>query len=233
MLVFDLDGTLIDSSRDLCNSVNAALVEVGRPELPHELIVSYVGDGAAMLVRRALGDPGDVDSQPGSVASGDELFHRAFEFFLSYYRLHKLDYTRAYPGVMEALEEIRARHPELPMAVLTNKPVLPSREICRALGLDRFFFQNYGGNSFASKKPDPEGLLTLIAEANAARGEVAEIVPAGVVMVGDSDVDVLTAKRCGARSLGCEFGLAVHAMKLAGPDAMVARASEWPGALGL
>ena len=76
-------------------------------------------------------------------------------------------------------------------------------------------------------------MLTLIAEANAARGEVAEIVPAGVVMVGDSDVDVLTAKRCGARSLGCEFGLAVHAMKLAGPDAMVARASEWPGALGL
>lgn len=249
LLVFDLDGTLIDSSLDLCNSVNAAMTHVGRPGLPNALIASYIGDGAAMLVRRALGDPGDLDSGPTarghSAAEGDELFHRAFEFFLTYYRAHKLDNTTLYEGVFRALQEIRERHPNLPMAVLTNKPVIPSREICAALAIAPFFFQNYGGNSFATKKPDPAGLLALIAEASelaAARGgtrklhkrqNYSAILPAEVVMIGDSDADVLTARRCGARSLGCGFGLAPAALAAAQPDAMVAHARDWPAALGL
>jgi phosphoglycolate phosphatase len=230
LLVFDLDGTLIDSSRDLCNSVNAALVHVGRPELPNELISSYIGDGAAMLVRRALGDPNDLDSQQPADSAND-LFHRAFDYFLDYYRVHKLDFTLPYPGVMDSLSTIRARHPHLPMAVLTNKPVIPSRAICEALGLAPFFFQNYGGNSFPTKKPDPEGLITLIAEAS-----VLMSTPIGskdTVMIGDSDVDVLTARRCGARSLGCSFGLAPHTLALANPDITVTSALEWPTALGL
>jgi phosphoglycolate phosphatase len=230
LLVFDLDGTLIDSSRDLCNSVNATLAHVGKPELPNELISSYIGDGAAMLVRRALGDPGDLDSQDPADSS-DDLFRRAFAYFLEFYRDHKLDFTLPYPGVIDSLAAIRAQHPHLPMAVLTNKPVIPSRAICDALGLAPFFFQNYGGNSFPTKKPDPEGLLALIAEANA-RGPVL-ITAADTVMIGDSDVDVLTARRCGARSLGCEFGLAPHALALAKPEATVAHASDWPTALGL
>jgi len=230
LLVFDLDGTLIDSSRDLCNSVNATLVHVGKPELPHELISTYIGDGAAMLVRRAIGDPGDLDSQNPADSTGD-LFHRAYEYFLDYYRAHKLDHTLTYPGVLESLTAIRILHPHLPMAVLTNKPVVPSRAICEALGLAPFFFQNYGGNSFPTKKPDPEGLLTLIAEANALGAN--HITPADTVMIGDTDIDVLTARRCGARSLGCSFGLAPHALALAHPDVTVAHASEWPTALGL
>ena len=230
LLVFDLDGTLIDSSRDLCNSVNAALVHVGKPELPNELISSYIGDGAAMLVRRALGDPNDLDSQQPA-DSADDLFHRAFDYFLDYYRVHKLDFTLPYPGALDALTAIRSRHPHLPMAVLTNKPVIPSRAICEALGLAPFFFQNYGGNSFPTKKPDPEGLLTLIAEANIIASVA--ITPADTVMIGDSDVDVLTARRCGAGSLGCAFGLAPHALALAQPDLTVAHASEWATALGL
>jgi len=230
LLVFDLDGTLIDSSRDLCNSVNAALVHVGKPELPNELISSYIGDGAAMLVRRALGDPNDLDSQQPA-DSVDDLFHRAFAYFLDYYRVHKLDFTLPYPGVLESLTAIRDRHPHLPMAVLTNKPVIPSRAICAALGLAPFFFQNYGGNSFPTKKPDPEGLLTLITEANIIASVT--ITPADTVMIGDSDVDVLTARHCGARSLGCAFGLAPHALALAQPDLTVAHASEWPAVLGL
>ena len=230
LLVFDLDGTLIDSSRDLCNSVNAALTHVGKPELPNELISSYIGDGAAMLVRRALGDPGDLDSQRPT-DEPEDLFHRAFAHFLEFYRVHKLDFTLPYAGVLSSLAAIRTRHPHLPMAVLTNKPVIPSRAICEALGLAPFFFQNYGGNSFPTKKPDPEGLLMLIAEANAL-GPI-HITPADTVMIGDSDVDVLTARRCGARSLGCAFGLAPHALALAQPDASVAHASEWPTALGL
>jgi phosphoglycolate phosphatase len=230
LLVFDLDGTLIDSSRDLCNSVNATLAHVGKPELPNELISSYIGDGAAMLVRRALGDPGDLDSQDPADSS-DDLFRRAFAYFLEFYRDHKLDFTLPYPGVIDSLAAIRAQHPHLPMAVLTNKPVIPSRAICDALGLAPFFFQNYGGNSFPTKKPDPEGLLALIAEANA-RGPVL-ITAADTVMIGDSDVDVITARRCGARSLGCEFGLAPHALALAKPEATVVHASDWPTALGL
>lgn len=230
LLVFDLDGTLIDSSRDLCNSVNAALVHVGKPELPNELISSYIGDGAAMLVRRALGDPGDLDSQRPS-DEPEDIFHRAFEHFLSYYRVHKLDFTLPYPGVLESLTAIHSRHPHLPMAVLTNKPVVPSRAICEALGLAPFFFQNYGGNSFPTKKPDPEGLLALIAEANAMVSVA--ITPSDTVMIGDSDVDVLTARRCGTRSLGCTFGLAPHTLALAQPDLTVAHASEWPATLGL
>jgi phosphoglycolate phosphatase len=228
LLVFDLDGTLIDSSLDLCNSVNAALTHVGKPVLPNALIASYIGDGAAMLVRRALGDPGDLDS---FTPDEDYLFHRAFDFFLSYYRIHKLDNTRAYAGVLEALTTIRATHPSLPMAVLTNKPVNPSRDICVALDLAPFFFQNYGGNSFVTKKPDPAGLLTLIAEAGTLISSA--ITPEETVMIGDSDVDILTARRAGARSVGCTFGLAPHSLAAAQPDLSVDHPSEWPRVLGL
>lgn len=235
LLVFDLDGTLIDSSLDLCNSVNAAMAAVGKPALPNAVIASYIGDGAAMLVRRALGDPGDLDARDPD--TGEALFHRAYEHFLTHYRAHKLDNTTCYDGVLATLETIRAQHPALPMAVLTNKPVVPSREICAALGLAPFFFQNYGGNSFSTKKPDPEGLLTLIAEANALLTahppDHPPIEPADVVMIGDSDVDVLTARRCGARAVGCLFGLAPHTLEAAQPDVLVKRPSEWPSALRL
>jgi phosphoglycolate phosphatase len=231
LLVFDLDGTLIDSSVDLCNSVNAALKYVQKPSLPNELIASYIGDGAAMLVRRALGDPGDLDGlRP---ADGDELFRRTFEFFLGYYHEHKLDNTRCYDGVVEALTTIRARHAWLPMAVLTNKPVNPSRAICEALGIAPFFFQNYGGNSFETKKPDPAGLLRLMAEAASLLYKPGALLADEVVMIGDSDVDVLTARRCGVRSLGCTFGLAPVALAAAKPDATVDHPLEWPAALGL
>jgi phosphoglycolate phosphatase len=231
LLVFDLDGTLIDSSVDLCNSVNAALEYVQKPSLPNALIASYIGDGAAMLVRRALGDPGDLDGLRPS--KGDDLFRRTFEYFLCYYREHKLDNTRCYDGVVEALTQIRSRHPSLPMAVLTNKPVIPSREICRALGIAPFFFQNYGGNSFETKKPDPGGLLTLMEEATSLLGGEGPLLADQVVMIGDSDVDVLTARRCGVRSLGCTFGLAPVALAASEPDSTVDHPLEWPEALGL
>jgi phosphoglycolate phosphatase len=115
--------------------------------------------------------------------------------------------------------------------------VNPSRDICAALGLAPFFFQNYGGNSFATKKPDAEGLLTLMAEAEALlRARDAGAMPletAEVSMIGDSDVDVLTARRAGVRSVGCLFGLAPHTLQAAKPDALVRHPSEWAEALGL
>jgi phosphoglycolate phosphatase len=218
LIVFDLDGTLIDSRQDLCNSINAMLAHFGKPELPEAVIASYIGDGASMLVRRALGDPeGDVHDE--------EFVAEALGFFLQYYKVHKLDFTYVYPGVMEALAAIRTARPEVLMAVLTNKPVNPSRAICDHFGLSAYFFQNYGGNSFHTKKPDPHGLLTLIAEASAIAG--AEVLPGETLMVGDSDIDVLTARGAGARSVGCRFGLAPHSLETAEPDFLVDSASEW------
>lgn len=231
LLVFDLDGTLIDSSLDLCNAVNAMLEHLGKSPLPNPTIAGYIGDGAAMLVRRALGDPGDLDSG----APDQTQLRIALDYFIAWYRIHKLDNTTAYPGVLSALETIRSSWPHILMAVLTNKPVNPSREICRQLGLAPFFFQNYGGDSFPTKKPDSQGFLTLIAEANAilvSRSEPA-LQPEEVVMIGDSDVDIITGRRCGARTVGCTFGINPHALVAAEPDTTVHHASEWSTALGL
>src|SRR5580692_11078259 len=183
LLVFDMDGTLIDSRIDLCNSVNATLVHFGKPELPEAVISSYIGDGASLLVRRAFGDPeGDIHDE--------EYVTEALTFFLDYYRIHKLDYTYLYPGVLESLEAIHTTRPDVLMAVLTNKPVKPSRDICDHFGLSRFFFQNYGGNSFHTKIPDPHGLKSLITEAGAIAGRA--ITPDEVIMIFYSDDTAIT-----------------------------------------
>ena len=219
LLVFDLDGTLIDSGTDLCNSVNATLAHFGKPQLPQAVIAGYIGDGASLLVRRAFGDPeGDIHDE--------EYVTKALTFFLDYYRIHKLDNTFLYPGVFESLEAIRSAQPGALMAVLTNKPVKPSRDICAHFGLEPFFFQNYGGNSFHTKKPDPHGLETLIAEASAIAGS--GIAPAETVMIGDTDVDVLTARNCGARSIGCTFGLKPHSLTEVPPDHLAHTPADWP-----
>src|SRR5271167_744846 len=131
LVIFDLDGTLIDSRLDLVHSVNAALRHIGRPELPDDVIASYVGDGAPILIQRALG--GDAVDQ--------ELVKRGLQFFLSYYREHKLDHTTVYDGVRGALAAVQQAPNAAPrkLAVLSNKPVVPSRAIVEALGLGLFF----------------------------------------------------------------------------------------------
>jgi phosphoglycolate phosphatase len=214
LLVFDLDGTLIDSAKDLCNSVNAMLLHCGLEPLPDKQIASFIGDGVLMLVRRALGV--EVGAQI------DEAFlNDAYEFFLNYYRDHKLDFTYAYAGVLDALSAVstgpygRRRA----MTVLTNKPVRPARAICEALGLAPHFMSIYGGNSFASKKPDPEGMRALMAEAGAA--------PEETVLIGDSNVDVQTARNAGVWSIGCTFGLSPHSLEILQPDILVDSPSDW------
>ena len=208
LLVFDLDGTLIDSGADLCASVNAMLRHYGKPELPQEIISTYIGDGAAKLVGRALGEPENCD-----------FLDSAVTYFLDYYREHKLDHTYVYPGVFASLASLRPRS----MAVLTNKPIGPSQAICDGLGLTPYFFRIYGANSFATKKPDPEGLLALMREAGAT--------PEETLMIGDSDVDVLTARNAGAWSMGCSYGLSPHTLAIVTPDCLVESPSAWPLAL--
>ena len=204
LLIFDLDGTLVDSRLDLANSINAMLRHYSKPELPLEVIASYIGDGAPMLVRRSLGDPDD-----------ESYVQSALEFFLLYYREHKLDNTFVYPGIKEALDSIRASRngAETKMAVLSNKPVNPSRAIVEALGLGPYFFQVYGGNSFHTKKPDPAGVQALLQESG---------VPAQqAVVIGDSDIDVLTARNARTYSVGVNYGFAPHTFVDAAPDVLV------------
>jgi phosphoglycolate phosphatase len=214
LLVFDLDGTLIDSGADLCASVNAMLRHYGRTTLPQAVISAYIGDGAARLVSRSLGDPADK-----------AFLDAALTYFLDYYREHKLDQTYVYPGVFASLDSLRLEPAGAPrsMAVLTNKPIGPSQAICDSLGLSPYFFRNYGGNSFATKKPDPEGLHALIREAG--------VTPQETLMIGDSDVDVLTARNAGAWSMGCSYGFSPHTLASAPPDCLVDSPSDWPLAL--
>ena len=221
LLVFDLDGTLIDSAQDLCNSVNATLAQFGRPILADETVAGYIGNGALMLVRRAF-------IQDDGHEPDEATIQKAYAFFLDYYREHKLDYTCAYEGVLEALAALRAVHeqpgtPRRAMAVLTNKPVRPARAICEALGLAPYFLNIYGGNSFNTKKPDPEGLFVLMQEAGAR--------PEETVVIGDSQVDVQTARNAGAWSIGCTFGLAPGSLEAIPPDVLVDSPLDWTDAL--
>jgi phosphoglycolate phosphatase len=221
LLVFDLDGTLIDSAQDLCNSVNATLEKFNRPHLSDELIAKYIGNGALMLVRRAF-------AADDGVEPSEDLLAEAYKYFLDYYREHKLDYTYAYEGVLEALDALHKVHDQLEasprtMAVLTNKPVRPAQAICEALGLAPYFLNIYGGNSFATKKPDPEGLLTLMKEA--------DVKPEETVMIGDSQVDVQTARNAGAWCIGCTFGLAPGSLEVIPPDILVDSPVDWTEAL--
>jgi phosphoglycolate phosphatase len=186
-LIFDLDGTLIDSKLDLIHSVNAMLRELGRGELKEETISAYIGHGAPKLVARALGENG-----------AEEERQRALDFFLRYYESHKMDTTSAYPGVAETLEKLAS----VPMAVLTNKPVRISVRILDAMGLSRYFRAIYGGNSFLTKKPDPLGARTILRELGAEPGEA--------LLVGDSEVDEQTARNAGMMAAAVNYGFGVH-----------------------
>jgi phosphoglycolate phosphatase len=221
LLVFDLDGTLIDSAQDLCNSVNATLSHFGRDPLSDAEIAGFIGDGALMLVRRAF-------NKANGAAVDEDSLNTAYAFFLDYYRAHKLDFTYAYAGVLEALAALHDLH-QLPagaarrMAVLTNKPVRPANDICNALGLAPYFLRIYGGNSFSTKKPDPAGLIALMDEAGATPDET--------VMIGDSHVDVLTARNAGVWCIGCTFGLSPETLTTNQPDILVDSPEEWTAAL--
>src|SRR5260370_15824671 len=186
-LIFDLDGTLIDSKRALIHSVNAMLRELKRPQLAADTISGYIGHGAAQLVARAM----------GGTATEEELKH-ALQFFLGYYEEHKMDSTCAYPGVPVTLTQLS----HLPMAVLTNKPVRISVRILNTLGLAKYFRVIYGGNRFESKKPDPFGANKNLQEVSIEAREA--------LIIGESEVDVQTARNAGTRAAALNYGFCVH-----------------------
>lgn len=199
LLIFDLDGTLIDSKLDLANSVNATRAWMDLPVLPLETVSTYVGHGAPTLIRRVL---------PGV---SEEVLASALKYFLDYYRDHMLDATTLYPGVREALD--RLHDAGVPMAVLTNKPVRFSVSLVEGLGLDMHFFRIYGGNSFEEKKPHPCGIQALMGESGAA--------PDRTVMVGDSAVDVRTARNAGVQACGVTWGFQPETFAKDPPDFLI------------
>jgi phosphoglycolate phosphatase len=205
VLMFDLDGTLIDSRLDLVHSVNATLRHMGRPELPEKEISRLVGSGAAILVQRALGK-----------GASEEESQRGLEYFLSYYREHMLDHTVTYSGVREGLEMLKHR----PMAVLTNKPVKFSQAILDGLGLARYFRVVYGGNSFSTKKPDPAGARAVLQDF--------QVSPEEAMLVGDSEVDVRTARNAGVWCCGVSYGLGPEGFRAHPPDLLLDSLTELP-----
>lgn len=204
LLIFDLDGTLIDSSHDLALAMNAARERFGRPPLDPNLIFSYVGNGIPMLVRRAMGPD-----------ASEELIRDAIAYFRAFYEQHATDRTRFYPGICEAVHQLSATHT---LAILTNKPERISREIIAFLGMEDHFTQIYGGDSFATKKPDPVGIETLTSELAVPREQT--------LMIGDSGVDVRTARNAGVRSCGVAWGFQPDTFEADPPDLMIRHPAE-------
>ena len=175
------------------------------PGLPDELVASYVGNGAPVLIRRAMGPE-----------TSDQDVDRALEYFIRHYHDHCLDATRLYPGALDVLKA--AREKRIHLAVLTNKPVRISNVILDGLGLEGVFFRVYGGNSFAAKKPDPIGIETLREETS--------VVAERTVMVGDSSVDIQTARNAGVYSVGLTYGLQPESLREVPPSLLLDRMED-------
>jgi len=208
LIVFDLDGTLIDSRQDLAHATNRLLAESGAAPLPDDDIVAMVGEGAAVLVRRAL-----------SAAALDVDPSAALARFLEIYDSCLLDSTRAYPGIEDALAGLDGT---VGLAVLTNKPERATRRILEGLRLLRFFGDAVlGADSRFPRKPDPAALLHLAARAGAS--------PDTTLMVGDSRVDLETARRAGTAICLAKYGFGYRfdAADLTGAEHVV----EEPAAL--
>lgn len=192
-VIFDADGTLIDSKDDIAVAVNHALKVMGRPTLPHQQIYRYIGHGGLVLVASALrgGEP-VLHPDPALQAEGKE----ALKHFLAYYSQHPVDHTRLFPGVAETLAELSRRGKKL--AVATNKDLALTRQILRQLQTESYFSIILGDGNAPARKPDPEIIREILRSF--------DVPPSAAVMVGDSDVDVQTARNAGTAAIGLTYG---------------------------
>lgn len=203
VLIFDLDGTLVDSKTDLTASVNHIRQQFDLPVLTEAEIARFIGNGALMLIRRVLG----AKATEANVQAG-------LQMFLSYYRAHMLDCTALYPGVRETLERLA----DCKLAVLTNKPVHFSCAMLDGLGIYKHFAAVYGGNSFDHKKPDPVGVFQILSDTKGNRERT--------WMIGDSSVDVLTGRNAGIKTCGVTYGYATETFKDVPPDFLIDNFSD-------
>ena len=203
VLTFDLDGTLVDSKKDLTASVNHIRQQFDLPILTEDEIARFIGNGALMLIRRALGPK-----------ATEENVQTGLQMFLSYYRAHMLDCTTLYPGVRETLDVLT----DCRLAVLTNKPVHFSCAMLDGLGIYKHFAAVYGGNSFDQKKPDPVGIYQILSDTKGHRLKT--------WMIGDSAVDVLTGRNAGVSTCGVTYGYATETFKDVPPDYLIDNFSD-------
>ena len=199
-VVFDLDGTLVDSLRDIGAAVNDALAQVapGTPPLAFAEIHSFVGDGPEVLLTRSL-----------AAACLEQRVEDVLPLYLAAYHRRMLETTAFYPGVLEALDGLR----DLSLAVLTNKPGDLSRALLLGLGEAHRFALIWGGGDVPGKKPDPRGLLRLMAELDARPEETA--------MVGDSSVDMGAGQAAGCFTVGVTYGFDAPGVLATRPDAVL------------
>ncbi len=198
LIIFDLDGTLVDSGRDLAGSINHTLRYLGSEPLPLTTILSRVGNGVSILIEEGLGK------------EGERLLGDALNIFLRHYEQHLLDTTTVYPGVHEAL---KYHEGSFRFALLTNKPLYLTEIILRDLSLDALFKPAVGGDSPGMKKPDPRGVLRILEETGTRSGEA--------VIVGDSINDVLAGRGSGVEVVGAGYGLGARDFSLHPPDHLI------------
>jgi phosphoglycolate phosphatase len=189
LIAFDLDGTLIDSSRDLANSVNELLGELGAAPLPLETVTKMIGEGAKVLIRRALAASG-IPEDPDAIGR-----------FLEIYDQKLLDHTRPYEGITDV---VRAARKHARVAVLTNKPLAPSEKVLAGLGMRDLFDDVIGSDGPYPRKPDPTALLALMERAGAT--------PERTLMIGDSKIDYETARSAAARCCLVAYGFSNHTL---------------------
>jgi phosphoglycolate phosphatase len=200
LFIFDLDGTLIDSKQDIVEAVNAARGQMGLPALATETIASYVGNGAPVLMQKAMG----VNASESAVAE-------ALRRFLEYYHRNPLVHTKLYPGVREGLDGLAERGKKL--AVLTNKPEVITRQIVEGFKLNNHFFRCYGGDSLIERKPHSLGIEKLMTESG--------VEASATLMVGDSYVDIRTARNAGVAACGVSYGFQPESLLADPPDFMI------------
>lgn len=203
LFLFDLDGTLIDSKRDIAASVNFTMSKLGLPPLQDDLIYSFVGNGVTPLIQQTV------------EAAGGAPFAQALEIFKRHYDEHLLDATDVFPGVREILDRFAAKK----KVVVTNKSQGFSEKILRGLKLNRLFDGVFGGDTTFPKKPAPDVVLHLL--------ETYGIPPRHAVIVGDSRVDVETGKNAGILTCGVAYGFRPRSeLEEASPDFLIERFSE-------
>jgi 2-phosphoglycolate phosphatase len=208
-VVFDLDGTLVDSRRDIAEAANYALEKAGLSRLPQDELESYVGDGAPLLMARAARI--DVKDLKTAAMVAD---------FLDYYAEHPIDHTTVMPGGLEALDALA----NLPLGVCTNKPRRTSIAVLRGLGLEARFKGVVAGDDLPQRKPDP----AMVTESARLLG----LPVRSIVMVGDGPQDVLSGRAAGAFTIGVRGGIqALERLTASAPDLIIDTLAELPEAV--
>jgi len=183
LVIFDFDGTIIDSKLDIANSVLATLKELNLTPISYDAIYGYVGTGVEPLIRQSV-----------EAAGGNGNMERALSVFRNHYWENLLVHTIPYPGVMEGLEKLD----NMPLALLSNKSKRFVDKIVQGLGMERYFSYIFGGDSFSRKKPDPEAIHHMVKKSG--------VPPSSALMVGDSGVDIKTGKNAGVKTCGVTYG---------------------------